>query len=66
MGKMYASYEAMLSLYAELVLDESVRKHKERQLYNEIDAALAKRDEERFLVLTDELRMLKKTYELIS
>ncbi len=66
MGKMYASYEAMLSLYAELVLDESVRKYKEKTLYHEIDAALAKRDEKRFLFLTNELRMLKKTYEMIS
>lgn len=63
MGKMYASYEAMLSLYAELVLDESVRKHKEQLLHSEIDKALADRDKTRFLALTAELRLLKKTYE---
>jgi uncharacterized protein YpiB (UPF0302 family) len=66
MGKMYASYEAMLSLYAELVLDESVRKHRERLLYSEIDMALANRDKKRFLALTNELRLLKKTYEFVS
>ncbi|MDF2924406.1 MAG: hypothetical protein K0R57_3320 [Paenibacillaceae bacterium] len=66
MGKMYASYEAMLSLYAELVLDESVRKHKEQLLYSEIDIALAKRDKKTFLALTNELRLLRKTYEMIS
>lgn len=58
MGKMYASYEAMLSLYAELVLDESIRKYREKHLYQEIDDALAKRDEKSFLVLTNELRIL--------
>lgn len=66
MGKMYASYEAMLSLYAELVLDESVRKHKEQLLYTEIDLALAGRDKTKFLALTAELRQLKKAYEKIS
>lgn len=67
MGKMYASYEAMLSLYAELVLDESVRNYREKLLYTEIDTALANNDKKRFLALTNELRMLKKTYgELIS
>ncbi|MNI67106.1 hypothetical protein D3C73_1227170 [compost metagenome] len=66
MGKMYASYEAMLSLYAELVLDESVRKHREKLLYSEIDMALANRDKKRFLALTNELRLLKKTYEFVS
>jgi uncharacterized protein YpiB (UPF0302 family) len=58
MGKMYASYEAMLSLYAELVLDESIRKYREKHLYQEIDDALAKRDEKSFLMLTNELRAL--------
>lgn len=66
MGKMYASYEAMLSLYAELFLDEAIRKHKEEYLYKEIDKALAKRDEQSFLALTEELRLIRKTYELIS
>lgn len=58
MGKMYASYEAMLSLYAELILDESIRKYRETHLYKEIDDALANRDEETFLALTNELRSL--------
>lgn len=66
MGKMYASYEAMLSLYAELFLDEAIRKHREEHLYKEIDNALAKRDEQSFLALTDELRSIRKTYEMIS
>lgn len=58
MGKMYASYEAMLSLYAELVLDDAIRKYREKHLYQEIDDALANRDEQMFLALTNELRSL--------
>lgn len=63
MGKMYASYEAMLSLYAEMVLDESIRKYREKHLYEEIDDALANRDERSFLILTEELRSLLKASE---
>lgn len=66
MGKMYASYEAMLSLYAELILDEAIRKHREEHLYKEIDSALANRDEESFLALTEQLKSILKTYEMIS
>lgn len=66
MGKMYASYEAMLSLYAEMVLDEAIRKRKEELLYRMIDEALESRDEELFLALTAELRSVLKTYEAVS
>lgn len=66
MGKMYASYEAMLSLYAEFILDEAIRKYREEHLYKAIDSALANRDEETFLALTQELKSVLKTYELIS
>jgi len=66
MGKMYASYEAMLSLYAELILDEAIRKNREKNLYKEIDDALANRDQETFLALTAELRSILKAYEKIS
>lgn len=63
MGKMYASYEAMLSLYAELVLDDAIRKYREKHLLQEIDDALANRDEETFLELTNELRLLMAASE---
>jgi len=58
MGKMNVSNDMMLSLFAEMVLDESIRKYKERYLYKEIDLALAKGDEVTFLALTSELKSL--------
>lgn len=59
MDKMKVTYEVMLSLYAEFVLDEAVRKFKEQNLYQEIDNALARGDEGMFLQLTNELKALK-------
>ncbi|MCU6795804.1 MULTISPECIES: IDEAL domain-containing protein [Paenibacillus] len=58
MGKMNISNDKMLGLFAEMVLDESIRKYKEQHLYKEIDLALAKGDEETFLTLTTELKSL--------
>jgi uncharacterized protein YpiB (UPF0302 family) len=58
MGKMNVSTDRMLSLFAEMVLDESIRKYKEQYLYKEIDLALAKGDEVTFLALTTELKSL--------
>ncbi|MNI34511.1 hypothetical protein D3C76_286400 [compost metagenome] len=60
MDQMKVTYEAMLSLAAEMVWDEALRKHRSEQIYSEIDAALAKGDEVAFRLLTDELRALKK------
>lgn len=60
MDQMKVTYEAMLSLAAEMVWDEALRKHRSEQIYNEIDAALAQGDEEAFRQLTDELRALEK------
>lgn len=60
MDQMKVTYEAMLSLAAEMVWDEALRKHRSEQIYNEIDAALAQGDEEAFRQLTDELRTLEK------
>jgi uncharacterized protein YpiB (UPF0302 family) len=58
MGKMNVSNDMMLSLFAEMMLDESLRKYKEQYLYKEIDLALAKGDEDSFLTLTTELKSL--------
>lgn len=59
MEKMDVSgYAAMLGLFAEMVLDEAIRKHKEETLYREIDSALARGDEKSFLALTHELKLL--------
>jgi uncharacterized protein YpiB (UPF0302 family) len=58
MGKMNVSNDKMLSLFAEMVLDDSIRKYKEQYLYKEIDLALDKGDEVTFLALTTELKSL--------
>ncbi len=58
MGKMNVSNDMMLGLFAEMVLDEAIRKYKEQYLYREIDIALAKGDEVSFLALTTELKSL--------
>lgn len=59
MGKMNTVNQAVLSLMAELILDESIRKFKEEHLYKEIDRALASKDESTFLELTKELKSLQ-------
>lgn len=59
MEKMDVSgYATMLGLIAEMVLDESIRKRKEQILYREIDNALARGDEQSFIALTQELKLL--------
>jgi uncharacterized protein YpiB (UPF0302 family) len=59
MGKMNATGDALLALVAEMVWDDSIRKNKEKNLYLEIDKALAKGDQETFLTLTAELKALQ-------
>lgn len=59
MEKMDVSgYAAMLGLFAEMVLDESIRTRKAQTLYREIDSALARGDEESFIALTREWKEL--------
>lgn len=60
MDKIKVTYEVMLSLAAEMVWDEALRKQRYQQLYCEIDNALAKGDEVAFRLLTDELKILSK------
>lgn len=60
MDQMKVTYEAMLSLAAEMVWDEALRKHRSEQIYSEIDMALANGDKVAFQLLTDELRTMKK------
>ncbi|TXK81425.1 IDEAL domain-containing protein [Paenibacillus sp. N3.4] len=59
MGKMNVSNDALLALFAEMVWDDAIRKHKEENLYKEIDCALAKGDQATFLALTSELRTIQ-------
>ncbi|WP_334071566.1 MULTISPECIES: IDEAL domain-containing protein [Paenibacillus] len=60
MDQMKVTYEAMLSLAAEMVWDEALRKHRSEQIYTEIDNALEQGDEVAFRLLTDELKTLEK------
>ncbi|WP_019534042.1 IDEAL domain-containing protein [Paenibacillus ginsengihumi] len=59
MGKINAAGDGMLGLFAEMVLDEALRKFREQSLYQEIDQALAKGDEQSFIALTNELNALR-------
>jgi uncharacterized protein YpiB (UPF0302 family) len=54
-----SGYAVMLGLFAEMVLDEAIRKRKEQTLYRDIDEALARGDEQSFLALTRELNALR-------
>ena len=59
MDKMKVTYEAMLGLIAELVLDEAVLKFQTERLNGEIDKALASGDEDTFYELVKQLNELK-------
>lgn len=59
MDKMKVTYEAMLGLVAELVLDEAVLKFQTEQLNCAIDKALALGDEDKFYRLVKQLNELK-------
>ncbi|MCY7488172.1 IDEAL domain-containing protein, partial [Paenibacillus alvei] len=50
---------AMLSLTAEMIWDNAIRKYRTEKIYEEIDKALATGDETSFRTLTDELKTLQ-------
>ncbi|WP_054949635.1 ReoY family proteolytic degradation factor [Numidum massiliense] len=50
--------DSLLSLLAEITLEQSLKSYRKKKLYEQIDAALAEGDEEAFLTLTEELRAL--------
>mgnify|MGYP001432808335 FL=1 len=52
------SYEAMLSLAAEMVLDEALRVYRKERIYAAIDKALENGDEDGFRRLAEELRTI--------
>jgi uncharacterized protein YpiB (UPF0302 family) len=66
MDNMSMIYEALLEVHAEQILNESLRKFREQQLYQEIDDALQNGDQELFFTLTRELKQLKDISEKIS
>ncbi|BFH69283.1 IDEAL domain-containing protein [Paenibacillus dendritiformis] len=59
MDKMKVTYEAMLSLTAEMIWDDAIRKYRTERIYEEIDKALAAGDETTFRSLTEELKTLQ-------
>jgi len=59
MDKTKATYEAMLGLCAELVLDDAVLKYRTGQIHAAIDKALADGDEDTFYRLAKQLNELK-------
>ena len=59
MDKMKVTYEAMLSLTAEMVWDDAIKKHRTRQIYEAIDQALEAGDEAAFQMLTTELKTIQ-------
>lgn len=58
MEKQVPANEMLRNLMAELILDEAIREYRQKELYKEIDVALAEGNEAAFLALTDELRTL--------
>lgn len=54
-------HDQLLSLFAELILDQAVRQFKLEQLYAKIDESLAKQDKVSFLTLSEELNKLLGT-----
>ncbi|MDG0875310.1 IDEAL domain-containing protein [Paenibacillus thiaminolyticus] len=59
MDKMKVTYETMLSLTAEMIWDNAIRKYRTERIYEEIDKALAAGDETTFRSLTEELKTLQ-------
>ncbi|EJL40899.1 hypothetical protein BAG01nite_00550 [Brevibacillus agri] len=53
----YGTNNQMVSgLLSEMVIDEQMRQYRKRALYQEIDEALATKNKELFIRLTDELK----------
>ncbi|GGF88907.1 IDEAL domain-containing protein [Paenibacillus abyssi] len=61
MDKMKVTYEAMLGLAAEMVLDDAVQKFRLERINQAIDKALAAGDEDTFLRLANELNSIRPT-----
>lgn len=60
MDKMKVTYEAMLGLAAEFVLDDAVLKFQTAKIHAAIDNALAAGDEDTFYRLAKQLNALKR------
>jgi uncharacterized protein YpiB (UPF0302 family) len=63
MDKLSSNYAFLLSVYAEMIIEESLRTFQKERLYEEIDSALSVGDEARFIQLTEQLNALsEKSY----
>ncbi|MFS0722630.1 IDEAL domain-containing protein [Paenibacillus sp. 1P07SE] len=60
MDKMKVTYEAMLGLTAEMVLDEAVRRFNKERIQQAIDQALAAGDEDTFRRLAEQWNALSQ------
>ena len=58
MDKKDVNLSLMLSVYADMIIEESLCNFQKKRLYQEIDSALSVGDEEKFLQLTEELNAL--------
>ncbi|MHA0855415.1 IDEAL domain-containing protein [Paenibacillus sp. CMAA1364] len=58
MDKLKVTYEVMLGLAAEMVMDEAVRLYRNEEVHKKIDEALVNRDKRAFTELTEQLRNL--------
>lgn len=59
MDRTKVTYETMLALTAEMVLDEALRSFRKKWIYAEIDKALEAGDEDGFRRWTEELKSIR-------
>jgi uncharacterized protein YpiB (UPF0302 family) len=50
--------DVLLGLFAEILLDKAVQEFRKRDLYKQIDKALATRDEKKFLILSEQWKKI--------
>lgn len=58
MEKYDLAQDQLLSLFAEMILDQALRDFQRRELYKKIDDALASRDEQSFLQLSEQWKKI--------
>ena len=51
------AYVSISSLFAEMVMDEAMRKYHKERLYKEIDQSLMERNQVSFYALTNEFKL---------
>ncbi|WP_128894423.1 IDEAL domain-containing protein [Longirhabdus pacifica] len=60
MERLSIIYDALLSLHAEMFLDKALKDYKVEQLYEAIDEALQRGDQNEFYTLTSELNLIQE------